>query len=242
VTLGPLAPRNLDIADRWLSDSCLQAALETPPRTRAIPVLRNEVIDRWFARAHPAVPALVFAPAVLGTLHCAFTMGLGPTTAVSTFAAGLTGFTLFEYLLHRFIFHRHFGTERAGRITAFLTHGYHHSYPNDSGRLVLPPMLSLPVAALIAAVYVLCLPRALAAAAFAGTATGYVAYDSMHWWLHHGRARTRVGRFLKRYHALHHGDHRGGRFGVSTPLWDVLLGTYSVARSSTLTRADTEVR
>jgi dihydroceramide fatty acyl 2-hydroxylase len=234
VTLGPVGPRSLDIADRWLSDSCLQAALETPPRTRAIPVLRNEVIDRWFARAHPAVPALVFVPLALATLNYAFAIGLGLSTVAATFGAGLTGFTLFEYLLHRFIFHRHFGTQRAGRITAFLTHGYHHIYPNDSGRLVLPPMLSLPVGVLIAIVYLACLPRALAAAAFAGTATGYVSYDSMHWWLHHGRARTRVGRFLKRYHALHHSDHRGGRFGVSTPFWDVLLGTYSRARRPVL--------
>jgi sterol desaturase/sphingolipid hydroxylase (fatty acid hydroxylase superfamily) len=86
-------------------------------------------------------------------------------------------------------------------------------------------------------VYGLCLPIGPAAAAFAGTATGYIAYDSVHWWLHHGHTRSRAGRWLKRYHLLHHHQHNAARFGVSTPLWDFVFGTYVPTRVPAAPRA-----
>jgi dihydroceramide fatty acyl 2-hydroxylase len=223
--------------ERWLSDVCVRAALGAPPRQRSIQVFRNPVLDRWLGRTHPAVPALLFAPFIMAALwfasaHSA-TWGL-----IGALLGGLLGLTLLEYLLHRFVLHRPVGADRASRIAAFLRHGYHHIYPSDEGRLVLPPMVTLPFAIVVAAAYALFLPLGLASAAFAGTATGYVGYDSIHWWLHHGRAKSQAGRWLKRYHLLHHQHRDQGRFGVSTPLWDFVFGTYvptrmPAARSST---------
>jgi dihydroceramide fatty acyl 2-hydroxylase len=215
--------------EQWLSDVCLRAAFGDPPRQRSIQVFRNPFIDRWFGRTHPAVPALVFAPLVVtallyGQAHASIGF------LIAAFVAGFLGLTLLEYVLHRFLLHRTPGPDRASQIAAFLRHGYHHVYPNDEGRLVLPPMATLPMGVGVAAVYALCLSPGVAAAAFAGTAAGYIAYDSMHWWLHHGRSNSRAGRWLKRYHLLHHHQGIEARFGVSTPLWDFVFGTYAPTR------------
>ncbi|MET0790822.1 MAG: sterol desaturase family protein [Polyangiaceae bacterium] len=224
-SVSELSPLN----ERWLSEVCVRAALGSPPRLKSIQVFRNPFMDRWVGRTHPAVPALLFGPLVCLALlyahaHAANALWVG------AFLGGLLGFTLLEYVLHRFLLHRDPGPARASRIAAFLRHGYHHAYPSDAGRLVLPPLVTIPFALAIAALYALSMPLAAAAAAFAGTAMGYVAYDFMHWWLHHGRAKSRAGRWLKRYHLLHHHQHIAARFGVSTPLWDFVFGTYAPTR------------
>ncbi len=218
--------------ERWLTDVCIRAALDTPPRLKSIQVFRNPFMDRWFGRTHPAVPALMFSPLIV--VAVLYARAGAPTLSwMGAFLGGLLGFTLLEYVLHRFLLHRPTGADRASRIAAFLRHGYHHAYPGDEGRLVLPPMVTIPFAIAVAAGYALILPIAVAAAAFAGTATGYVAYDSVHWWLHHGHTKSRAGRWLKRYHLLHHHQHEAARFGVSTPLWDFVFGTYAPARVPT---------
>ncbi|MBT6450478.1 MAG: hypothetical protein HOK62_07150, partial [Verrucomicrobiales bacterium] len=37
--------------------------------------------------------------------------------------------------------------------------------------------------------------------------------------------RSSLGEFLRRHHLTHHAHGHTGNFGVSTPLWDWLLGT-----------------
>lgn len=74
---------------------------------------------------------------------------------------------------------------------------------------VFPP---LPASALVAAVYAvltLVLPRACALPLFAGMGYGYVAYDCLHYAIHHCRAgRSIMGmpvlRELQRRHMHHH--------------------------------------
>jgi len=214
-SVSALSPLN----ERWLSDACIRAALGSPPRQKSIQVFRNPILDRWLGRTHPALPALLFGPLIVVALVYARGHVAGQDFA-GAFLGGVLGFTLLEYLLHRFVLHRPVGPERASRIAAFLRHGYHHAYPSDEGRLVLPPLVTIPFAIAIAVPAVLLLPFGEAAAAFAGTAAGYVTYDSTHWWLHHARPKWRAGRFLKRYHLLHHHHPSAGRSGVSTPLWE----------------------
>jgi sterol desaturase/sphingolipid hydroxylase (fatty acid hydroxylase superfamily) len=215
----------MKIPERWLTDDCLCAAEGQPPKGPGIQVFRNASFDRWVARAHPAFPLAVFGPlslvCVLSALRTA-----SPGAVLLAWIAGLLGFSLFEYLLHRFIFHRRFPDSRAGRIEAFLTHGYHHAYPEDPDRLVMPPLGSVPLAVIFVTGYIAMLGRPLGLAAFAGTAVGYVIYDTAHFILHHWRPRTPVGLWMRRYHLLHHHAGEPARFGVSSPLWDVVFGTF----------------
>lgn len=214
--------------ERWLTPECVAAAEGRPPRARSIPMFRSVFVDRWLARAHPALPVLLYGPIVVAAFVHALSL-VPLTRALIAAALGWLGFSLFEYVLHRFVFHRAFPDTREGKIEAFLTHGYHHAYPQDPDRLVLPPMESVPIALLIATVEIGALGVGVGLAAFAGTALGYIAYDEVHYLVHHSKPRTRLGRWMRRYHLLHHHPGRArdvARFGVSSPLWDLVFGTY----------------
>jgi sterol desaturase/sphingolipid hydroxylase (fatty acid hydroxylase superfamily) len=61
---------------------------------------------------------------------------------------------------------------------------------------------------------------------FAGLAAGYSCYEWLHFQAHHRRPRLRVFKYLKMYHLLHHHDTPELRFGVSSPLFDMVFGTF----------------
>jgi dihydroceramide fatty acyl 2-hydroxylase len=70
-----------------------------------------------------------------------------------------------------------------------------------------------------------------AATAFgAGFLAGYLAYDMIHYHVHHHRPKTWVGRKLRELHMRHHfqDDERG--FGVSAPYWDHVFRTQPQSR------------
>lgn len=196
------------------------------PRTdtlRASPrMFESTLLDR-LSRVHPVVPPLVFAP-VIAVL---FALGQEGRAALEV-AAWLTGgwlfWTVFEYWMHRVVFH--FEPEDGlGARLHWIIHGVHHDHPNDPMRLVMPPSVSVPLAAFFYVAFVVALGAPDAQVFGAGFLTGYLAYDMTHYHLHHRRARTRVGRLLHELHMRHHfqDDTRG--FGVSAPFWDYVFGT-----------------
>ena len=154
---------------------------------------------------------------------------IGAAATLGLFTAGMLIFSLFEYGLHRFVFH---GVIRLAcrdpryRFTAFMVHGYHHAFPNDRWRLVMPPMISWPLAVAFALVYVTALGEARALPLLAGTMAGYVTYDWMHYFAHHARPKSRLGKWLRRYHLRHHFQDEDAFFGISSPLWDAVFGTF----------------
>ena len=54
---------------------------------------------------------------------------------------------------------------------------------------------------------------------------GYLAYDMLHYHVHHHTPRTALGHKLRELHMRHHfqDDERG--FGISAPYWDRVFGT-----------------
>ena len=108
-----------------------------------------------------------------------------------------------------------------------MAHGYHHEFPRDPYRLVAPPFMSWPLALVIGTGYALGF-GALWTPLFAGTVAGYLAYDWIHYYAHHARPKTRIGRFMQRYHLQHHYRDHDAHFGISCPLWDLVFGTYKV--------------
>ena len=65
---------------------------------------------------------------------------------------------------------------------------------------------------------------------FVGFGLGYLAYDGTHYAIHHFRMSSRWGRWIKRYHMIHHHTGANARWGVSSPLWDWIFGTMGEAR------------
>jgi sterol desaturase/sphingolipid hydroxylase (fatty acid hydroxylase superfamily) len=191
-------------------------------RRQRVQVFKNEFIEKWFAQAHPITPGIWFGWLVVYGLY----QGLQSFgwLALPLFLGGVLLTTLIEYCLHRFLFHHQF-TGEGGAMRHFLLHGYHHDFPNDPMRLVLPPIGIWPVAALIGGVWWLIF-GVYFWPVFAGTALGYIAYDWMHYYTHYATPKTGLGKWIKRYHMLHHHDSPGHRYGITSPLWDFLFQTF----------------
>src|SRR5919107_2053347 len=186
------------------------------------PMFSSPWLDR-FTRVHPAVPVVIYLPAIVALLVA----GAGRTGGVNAVGLVLGGYavwTLTEYWLHRVVFHFE-PVDGIGARLHWMIHGVHHDHPNDPKRLVMPPSASVPLAVLFAAVFWLALGSPWWMPFTAGFLAGYLAYDMIHYHVHHHRPRTRVGRKLRELHMRHHfqDDERG--FGVSAPYWDHVFGT-----------------
>jgi sterol desaturase/sphingolipid hydroxylase (fatty acid hydroxylase superfamily) len=182
------------------------------------------------SRVHPVVPVLIFAPAI--ALLAAWALesrSLGVVLALML--AGYAMWTLFEYWLHRVVFHFEPQAGIGARLH-WIIHGVHHDHPNDPLRLVMPPAVSVPLAAVIFAVLYVVFGRHYAPAIGAGFYAGYLIYDMTHYYLHHFRARGPIGRILRERHMRHHFQDETRGFGISAPYWDDVFRTSSRARRS----------
>ena len=190
-------------------------------------MFESDLLDR-FTRVHPAVPVLLFVPAIL-LLAITGIERVPDGTALAMIAGGYLFWTLTEYWLHRVVFH--FEPESGiGRRIHWMIHGVHHDHPNDPLRLVMPPSASIPLAAAFLGLFWLAFGPDLAPAFAAGFLGGYLAYDMLHYHVHHHRPRTRVGKRLRELHMRHHfQDHERG-YGVSAPYWDHVFGTAPKSR------------
>ncbi|HEY2367815.1 MAG TPA: sterol desaturase family protein [Polyangiaceae bacterium] len=180
----------------------------------------------WFSRIHPATPFVTYLPVIgyffyrIGHRH-----DLSWPSAFGVVLLGLLMWTFAEYILHRYVFHFIRDQEWTKKVHFFL-HGVHHDFPSDRDRLVMPLGASLPMALIFYTVFYFATGGVrFAEPLFIGFSFGYLCYDGGHYAIHHFKQPTRIGKFLKKHHMKHHhGDNFGG-FGVSTPLWDLVLGT-----------------
>jgi 4-hydroxysphinganine ceramide fatty acyl 2-hydroxylase len=174
---------------------------------------------------HPIAVLALYVP-VCAFLIWYFHSHINPSFFIlaGVFAAGLFSWTFFEYILHRYIFHFVNDTKWAQRFH-FLIHGVHHEYPKDKTRLVMPPLASV----VIAVVFYLFFRVVLSSYVyifFSGFITGYMCYDMIHYILHAYRPAKNFTKFLWEYHNIHHFRHPDKAYGVSTPIWDFVFGTY----------------
>jgi sterol desaturase/sphingolipid hydroxylase (fatty acid hydroxylase superfamily) len=139
----------------------------------------------------------------------------GPLTALLAIALGLFAFSFVEYFFHRWMFHT--------RIPLFEQgHRMHHEQPlgYDSLPFFLPGAVLLALTGLC----VLVIPTGFAYLMMGSVTFGYIAYGLSHFTIHHVRFKHPLLRRWAGAHHVHH-YHPDSNFGVTTPLWDVLLGT-----------------
>ena len=214
----------VQIVDRW-DGSLLQPSPENR-KLETVRVFRSDWFEAVFAKAHPIIPGVVWGPiAGLCWYLSAGDASFEFSRALTTFALGFVAWTLIEYLLHRFVFHLAPEPTFDSKLRQFMVHGYHHEFPNDRMRLVAPLLLSVPLGLVIGGLYVLMFGQHEWLTWFAGTAVGYIAYDWTHYYTHHFRPTTRLGKFLRRYHMEHHYKDSESHFGISSPIWDWVFGT-----------------
>jgi sterol desaturase/sphingolipid hydroxylase (fatty acid hydroxylase superfamily) len=181
------------------------------------------------SRVHPSVPVIVFGPAIVAM----FAWQLSSVSLAAALGLALVGYalwTLFEYWLHRLVFH--FEPQQGiGARLHWIIHGVHHDHPNDPLRLVMPPAVSVPLAALVFLVLRLAFGGDAPGIA-AGFYAGYLIYDMIHYYVHHFRPRGPLGRMLRERHMRHHFQDDTKGFGISAPYWDEVFRTSPRSRKA----------
>lgn len=193
----------------------------------------NDFVD-GFSRVPAWVVPAIYVPAVTAFIGVGWSLGVSAPGLALQFFAGWFVWSLMEYWLHRTLFHWIPDTAWGERFHFFL-HGVHHTWHQDKLRLVMPPAASIGLGvvffSLTWGVAQLTSPVMAATwiwAFFAGKMFGYMVYDLVHYYVHHFRPRTKMGKWLRKHHMAHHHNARYKelKFGVSTTLWDHVFRTY----------------
>ncbi len=174
-----------------------------------------------------------FTPFFFYTL---LSMGLGVAAMISETRSlssilflclsGVLSWGLIEYGLHRLVFHFDAQSEK-GRNLVYKMHLSHHANPKTLDDLFTSLRLSLPIALCYCSL-AWALTRSWQATVylFIGLTAGYFSYEFLHYQAHHRAPRLRMFRYLRTYHLLHHHQTSGLRFGVTSPVFDYLFGTF----------------
>ncbi|MBE2189084.1 MAG: sterol desaturase family protein [Candidatus Kapabacteria bacterium] len=177
----------------------------------------------WFSHIHPATPVVFWLPVIGVVLYNAF-VACSVGAVLLQIVSGVVLWTLTEYSLHRWVFHYE-PRSTWGKRLHFLMHGVHHDYPQDRFRLVMPPSISLPLAAMFYFLFLLVFGSVHLPAIFSGFLAGYLAYDTIHYAIHHNGFRNKFMLKIKQHHMRHHYTEPNEGYGVSSPLWDYVFNT-----------------
>ncbi|WP_437907333.1 sterol desaturase family protein [Sorangium sp. So ce327] len=147
--------------------------------------------------------------------------GGGALAGALFWAAGLAGWTLIEYLLHRFLFHL-----PAEHPLAFLGARIHlaHHEAADQTPIVKPPAATLGAFSAGFCATAAAAGVSRAAPLWAGLVAGYLLYELSHLAAHLLSDAEHPLPAQRRHHLRHHAAPRA-RFGVSSALWDRAFDT-----------------
>lgn len=179
------------------------------------------------------MPPRAFALLWAGLLLLVVWAGWGtvsPALWIVLVAAGLGTWSLFEYAMHRFIFHLELESN-LGRWLGYVMHGNHHDDPDDPYRSMMPPIVSVTWSAAIWAGLALMFGPA-GTIVFLGFVIGYVAYDSIHYACHQLPAGGPLMRALRRHHLRHHFGREHGNYAITAIFWDRVFGSYLSAKAA----------
>jgi sterol desaturase/sphingolipid hydroxylase (fatty acid hydroxylase superfamily) len=149
---------------------------------------------------------------------------LSPLAIFFTILLGLFLFSIIEYSFHRWLFH---GSVR------YLAQGHLEHHKNPLGYDSLPFFFPALVLLTILCCLVLLMPAQTAFLLIGTITLSYVTYGLSHFTIHHRRFQFAPAKDWAANHLVHH-YHLDTNFGVTTPLWDNLLGTrYLYERGNT---------
>ncbi|HYV66513.1 MAG TPA: sterol desaturase family protein [Myxococcales bacterium] len=180
--------------------------------------MRTSVRSLLFS-SHPLRTLWFAAP--LAALFAWLGKGSGPIEPLPVLA-GVIWWTFAEYAFHRWVYHL-----KALRAIGDPIHLYHHRNVEDRAVWNAGPLLALPIASSMA-LPVLAVTRSVRRTAMVllGSVAAYFVYE----WVHHAvharpHARGPLA-WLQGFHLHHHRDPRRC-FGVTSPIWDLVFGTFA---------------
>ena len=185
----------------------------------SVRMFKNNLLES-LSKVHFTVPIFLFVPMIFFCIYQDFAYHVGILTFFELFFLGLFIWTFVEYVMHRFVFHYMPKDKPWALRMHFIFHGVHHDYPSDAKRLVLPPSVSIPLAAIFYFLFQAILPLNYIWGFFPGFLLGYLVYDISHYAIHHFNFKGNIWKKIKQHHMLHHYQDPDKGYGVSSPLWD----------------------
>jgi sterol desaturase/sphingolipid hydroxylase (fatty acid hydroxylase superfamily) len=189
-------------------------------------IFRSDFLERL---THTNVTTIVvFWSSVLGSLF-AWGLRLGQFRLwqiVFIVIGGVASWSLFEYGMHRFLFHIDRWIPRAHRLS-FTIHGCHHNDPADASRDIMPLIGSVPFFSASIGAAVILFGPAFGLTFEAAFGLAYLAYDVTHYGCHQWQLPGRWAARIKRHHLLHHYVDETRNFGVTSAMWDRVFGTFA---------------
>ena len=144
-----------------------------------------------------------------------------PSVIAAAFA-GVFTWTFLEYVIHRWLGH----DRRFNRTPFAVEHLQHHVVGDYFAPGWKKALAAVVLTVALSALGSLVVPLAAGAAYVAGLMGFYLAYEVVHRRLHTHLGFGAYGRFLRRHHFHHHLVDGRTNHGVTTPLWDVVFGTF----------------
>ena len=195
-------------------------------------MFENPLLE-WLSHVHPATPFVFWLPVAGASFYMGWRSDLSLTAMVWLALSGLFVWTLVEYGLHRYVFHFTNGGPIVEKIH-FYIHGVHHDDPDDETRLVMPLTASLFLGVLLFVPFYFILGAPWVWPFFGAFLLGYLFYDFTHFSVHayrdSGISKTWIGRAWIKNHMIHHYLDPNICWGVSSPFWDIVFGTWLPAR------------
>jgi sterol desaturase/sphingolipid hydroxylase (fatty acid hydroxylase superfamily) len=171
----------------------------------------------FFSKVHPSMPFLFWIPVASYVLGTALMSGTTSwQVAVPMIPVGFLAWQFMEYFVHKHLFHT---------FPGWTGHGFHHKYPDDPSRLVMPLPVSIGLASIIGGGLWLIGRPDFTIPFWFGLVAGYLWYDFMHWSTHYRNLTSDWAKRLRAHHMAHHFADPDKNFGISHMWMDGLLGS-----------------
>ena len=139
-----------------------------------------------------------------------------------SFVGGLLLWTLLEYVLHRWAFH-----ERVLGPRMAKEHLEHHAKVDWFVPLWKKLALALPVVSGVFLLGAFVAAATIASGITLGLLIGWIGYEVIHRLIHVAGPLNGYGRWARKHHLSHHFGNAKLNHGVSSPIWDLVFGTYA---------------
>lgn len=192
-------------------------------REREVRLYENPILEA-LTRVHPAVPIAIWGPMALVLIWLGWYRGVSPAGTLGLTLFGLFSWTFAEYCLHRWVFHWEPRSERLRKFF-YPMHQLHHDV-QEWDRLVAPPMMAVPLALALFALFYMLLGTPTLFPFYGGFLIGYLAYDYIHFYTHFVTPKSAIGKGLRKRHLQHHFAAEDAWYGVSSPFWDYVFRTH----------------
>ena len=144
------------------------------------------------------------------------------SAAVGVAAWSATEWTVHNLLGHKFAKNRNFFA---------VEHVRHHRTTSYFAPDIKKAAAAAIVTAAVGPVAIVLAGKKIGLSFTAGLVGTYIGYEVLHRFAHTRAPRTRYGRWLRKHHFHHHFHAPNMNHGVTSPIWDMLLGSYETPQT-----------